>query len=58
MSDSVKIAVIVSAGIVIAVGLYVYFSPYQTCVRAYTPIFKVSADPVASAQLHCLEISN
>ncbi len=37
MNDNVKIAAaILAAGLVVAVGIYVYFSPYNTCVRAYT----------------------
>lgn len=34
MTDGNKRALIVAAGIVAAVALYIYFSPYQSCVRA------------------------
>ena len=34
MSETVKAAIIIAAAIVIGVALWVYFSPYQSCVRA------------------------
>ncbi len=34
MSDAVKVAVIVAVGLVLATAIYVYFSPYQSCVRS------------------------
>jgi hypothetical protein len=34
MSDLVKAAAILGIAIVAATALWVYFSPYQTCVRA------------------------
>lgn len=33
MNDKVKIAIIAAVGVVAAVALYSYFSPYNTCVR-------------------------
>jgi len=33
MNDKVKIAAIAAIGLVMAVAIYVYFSPYNTCVR-------------------------
>ena len=36
MSDNVKIALIASVALLIAVGAWIYFSPFQTCVRATT----------------------
>lgn len=36
MSDSVKMGTIIAFGIVVAVGIYMYFTPYQQCVRAKT----------------------
>lgn len=33
MNDKVKIAVIIAVALVSAVVLYMYFSPYQSCVR-------------------------
>lgn len=35
MSDTIKGALIIGGAIVIAMALYLYYSPYQTCVRAY-----------------------
>lgn len=34
MKDQVKIAVIIGGAIVLATCIYIYFSPYQSCVRA------------------------
>lgn len=34
VNDKVKMVLIASAAAVICVGLYLYFSPYQSCVRA------------------------
>jgi len=34
MNDMVKVALIIAVAIVAAVGIYVYFSPYQTAMRA------------------------
>lgn len=34
MNDAVKIALIIAAAIILSVGLWLYFSPYQQCVRA------------------------
>lgn len=34
MNDKTKVAWIVGGAIIVAIGLYVYFSPYQTCVRS------------------------
>jgi len=36
MNNQVKIAAIIGIAIVIAIVIFVYFSPYQTCVRATT----------------------
>jgi hypothetical protein len=33
MNDGVKIALIIMAGLVMASAIYVYFSPYQSCMR-------------------------
>lgn len=35
MSDNVKIALIAAGALLLAVVLYLYFSPYHSCVRAY-----------------------
>jgi len=34
MNDRVKSALVIGAAIVIATLLWIYFSPYHTCVRA------------------------
>lgn len=34
MSEQVKMGLIIAAAIVIAAAAYIYFSPYQSCVRA------------------------
>jgi hypothetical protein len=36
MSSQVKMALIIGESILLAVSLWIYFSPYQTCVRAWT----------------------
>jgi len=33
MTDRIKVALILAAAILIAVGAYIYFSPYQSCLR-------------------------
>ena len=50
MNDGVKIALIAAAGLIVAVCLYIYFSPYQTCVRATTSEGTVTE---AAAQMWC-----
>ena len=35
MSDPVKAGLIIAVAILLAVGLYIYFSPYHSCVRSY-----------------------
>jgi hypothetical protein len=34
-SDIIRAAIILSAGILLATGLWIYFSPYHSCVRAF-----------------------
>ena len=34
MNNQVKAALIIGGSILVAIGLWIYFSPYQTCVRA------------------------
>lgn len=36
MSDRVKVSLIIVIGLILVAGLYLYFSPYQQCVRAKT----------------------
>jgi hypothetical protein len=33
MSDILKAAVLIALGIVVATAIYIYFSPFQSCVR-------------------------
>lgn len=40
MSDLVKGAIIIGIAIIIAIGLYIYFSPTQTCIRHYSKFNK------------------
>jgi hypothetical protein len=35
MSEKVKIAVILAVTAIVIMGMYLYFTPYQQCVRAY-----------------------
>ncbi len=35
MSENVKIALILAATLVVAEGLWIFFPPYQGCVRAF-----------------------
>lgn len=40
MNDKVKIALIIGIAAVVCVGMYMYFSPYQSCVRGgENPVF-------------------
>lgn len=36
MSDTVKVGLIIGAAILVAALLWIYFSPYQSCVRNFT----------------------
>lgn len=33
MSDRIKVALILAGAILVATGAYIYFSPYQSCLR-------------------------
>ena len=35
MNSPVKVSLIIGAAILLAVGLYIYFSPYHSCVRGH-----------------------
>jgi hypothetical protein len=35
MSEPVKAALIVAAWLLIAMGMWIYFSPYHSCVRSW-----------------------
>jgi hypothetical protein len=71
MNNGIKMALIFAVGVMAAVGLYLYFSPYQTCVRALTSqagalpgTMQASDDPtdraeiLHSAQYRCTRNSN
>ena len=49
MTNGVKIALILAVAIVLAASIVMYFSPYQTCVRART----ANGDETAGAQVAC-----
>jgi hypothetical protein len=54
VSDIIKGAIIIAVGIVTAMGLYLYYSPYQSCVRAQTVIFeKMYEKPAEAARVNC-----
>jgi len=36
MTPQVKAALIIAGAIIIATTLWIYFSPYQTCLRAFS----------------------
>ena len=51
MSDPVKIAMIVAASVIVAVLLWIYFSPYRSCVRA------VAEGGQHNPEAYCLALS-
>ena len=54
MSNIIKGAIIIAVGIVAAMALYLYFSPYQSCVRAQTVLFENKYEkPLQAAQINC-----
>jgi hypothetical protein len=59
MSDVVKVALIAAATVIAGVCIYIYFSPYQTCVRAAKVTLKDTyADPANVARVFCARNSN
>jgi hypothetical protein len=46
MSEQIKAGLIVGVAIIAATGIWVYFSPYQTCLRASRADI-VTVDPAA-----------
>ena len=54
MNDLVKAALVVGAAIIFSAALLIYFSPYQTCVRAIHD--KREAIPSADVQLRCAQM--
>ena len=44
MNNPTKLGIIIAAAILLATGLYIFFSPYQSCVRAMTsPVQRLPA---------------
>lgn len=60
MSDRVKIAVIIAVGVVLAVGLQIYFSPYQTCLRSFPDGFAYDREGrrMGNATVACAQVIN
>ena len=54
MNDNVKAAAVLAVALVAALGLYLYFSSYHSCVRALVAAEHKSAD-AALACLHGVE---
>lgn len=46
MNDKVKIMLIAAIAMVVVVSIYVYFSPYHSCVRA---VLEKNNDPATAA---------
>ncbi|MFU1479061.1 hypothetical protein ACM25N_15660 [Roseovarius sp. C7] len=60
MNDRIKIAIIAAGTVTFCVGLVIYFSPYQSCVRAQVAFNEATSgdgfDRAESrhwAQMHC-----
>jgi hypothetical protein len=49
MTDTIKAGLIIGAAILLATVLWIYFSPYQSCVRAFTE----NAGDRNLAERHC-----
>jgi hypothetical protein len=47
MNDQIKMGLIIAAAILGATALWIYFSPYQTCVRSW------KAQGGQNAETHC-----
>jgi hypothetical protein len=59
MTDVVKVALIAAAAVIAAVSIYIYFSPYQSCVRAAEANMKGSYEkPANAARIYCARNSN
>ena len=59
MSDVVKVALIAAATVIVVVCLWIYFSPYQSCVRAATKLATGTyQDPASAARYRCARYSN
>ncbi len=53
MSDTIKGALIIAAAILVATCVWVYFSPYQTCVRAIV----ANGNEKLGAQISCANMT-
>ncbi|WP_189375231.1 MULTISPECIES: hypothetical protein [unclassified Mesorhizobium] len=53
MTVNTKSALILAVAIVAATGLWIYFSPYQTCVRAIA----ANGNETRSAQISCANMT-
>jgi hypothetical protein len=49
LSELVKAALIVGVALLIAVGAWIYFSPYQTCLRANRYVEKIDPASIEDA---------
>jgi hypothetical protein len=49
MSEPVKAALILAVALIAAAGLWIYFSPYQTCLRAEKASFMGTEAQMAAA---------
>jgi hypothetical protein len=39
MSDQIKMSLIIGSAIIVATGIWIYFSPFQICVRGWTSFY-------------------
>lgn len=54
MSEPVKVALIIACTALTSLGIWIYFSPYQTCVRARAEALQeLNTMPLLSAQVSC-----
>ena len=51
MSDAVKVALIFSATCIVCLSMWIFFSPYQTCVRGVMS----GGDDFEDASVACLK---
>ena len=51
MSDAVKIALIFSATSIVCLSMWIFFSPFQTCVRGLVG----DGDDLAEASYECIK---
>ena len=51
MSPQVKAALIIAGGIIVGISLWMYLSPYQSCVRAETASLETRNIRIANGEL-------